>query len=54
MRGVAIHPGSAKHKMKQRCRASRMEFDALLPADEVPELTEGYEGFSHLTNMSGD
>ena len=31
-----------------------MEFDALLPAGEVPALTEGYEGFHHLTNMQGD
>ena len=30
-----------------------MEFHALLPADEVPEKTEGYEGFFHLTDMSG-
>lgn len=29
------------------------EFHALLPADEVPEKTEGKEGFFHLSNMSG-
>ena len=30
------------------------EFDSLLPNDEIPEMTEGYEGFHHLTNMSGN
>ena len=53
VRGVSIHPGSAKHKMKNAARIA-MQFASLLPAGEVPELTEGYEGFSHLTNMSGD
>ena len=53
VRGVSIHPGSAKHKMKNAARIA-MQFASLLPAGEVPELTEGYEGFFHLTNMSGD
>ena len=30
-----------------------MELNALLPADEIPAKTEGYEGFYHLTNMKG-
>ena len=36
--------------------ASRIafEFDSLLPADEVPEKTEGYEGFHHLISMTGE
>lgn len=31
-----------------------MEFASLLPCREVPENTEGYEGFAHLNNMEGD
>lgn len=31
-----------------------MEFASLLPSREVPENTEGYEGFAHLNNMEGD
>lgn len=30
-----------------------MAFHAMLPEDEVPEKTDGYEGFFHLTEMSG-
>ena len=51
--GAAIHPGSSKNKMKNASLMA-MEFNALLPAGEVPALTEGYEGFNHLTNMQGD
>ncbi len=51
--GVSIHPGSAKGKMKNASLIA-CEFNALLPADEIPELTEGYEGFHHLTSMSGE
>ncbi len=53
VRGVAIHPGSSKNKMKNACLMA-MEFNGMLPAGEIPALTEGYEGFSHLTNMQGD
>ncbi len=50
--GVSIHPGSAKDKMKNAsCIA--FEFNSLLPKDEVPEKTSGYEGFHHLIGMSG-
>ena len=31
-----------------------MEFASMLPSNEVPEHTEGYEGFSHLVSMNGD
>ena len=51
--GVNIHPGSAKDKMKN-AQLIAMEFNALLPADQRPEHTEGYEGFFHLTDMQGD
>ncbi|MBO5946347.1 MAG: peptidase T [Clostridia bacterium] len=50
--GVSIHPGSAKGKMKNATTVA-FDFHALLNADEVPELTEGYEGFHHLLGMTG-
>lgn len=51
--GVSIHPGAAKGKMKNASRIA-CEFNALLPADEIPERTSGYEGFHHLLSMSGE
>ena len=51
--GVGIHPGSAKDIMKNAA-AIATKFHALLPAEQVPEKTEGYEGFIHLTDISGD
>ena len=51
--GISIHPGSAKGKMKNACLMA-MEFHSMLPAGEIPALTEGYEGFSHLTGMTGE
>ena len=53
VRGFNIHPGSAKDKMINASLVA-MEIDALLPAAERPEHTEGYEGFFHLTDMSGN
>lgn len=51
--GVGIHPGSAKDIMKNACTIA-MEFHDMLPADQVPEKTDGYQGFIHLTDMRGD
>lgn len=51
--GLSIHPGSAKDKMKNAMRIA-MEFESLLPANQRPEFTSGYEGFIHLTDMHGD
>ena len=51
--GVSIHPGSAKDKMKN-AQLMAMEFNALLPAEQIPAMTEGYEGFFHLCDMQGD
>lgn len=51
--GVSIHPGSAKNKMKNAVTIA-MEYNALLPAMDVPEMTEGYEGFHHLCDIKGD
>ncbi|MCR4919295.1 MAG: peptidase T [Prevotella sp.] len=52
VRGVSVHPGYAKGKMVNAALVAT-EFIALLPADERPETTEGYEGFFHLTGMQG-
>lgn len=51
--GVNIHPGSAKGVMKNACLMAR-DFLTRLPADEDPAHTEGYEGFYHVTSLSGD
>ena len=50
--GVGVHPGSAKGVMVNAATAA-MAFHAMLPKDEVPEKTDGYEGFFHLTDMEG-
>ena len=51
--GFSIHPGSAKNKMRNAARMA-MEFHGMLPAHEIPECTEGYEGFYHLARMEGE
>ncbi len=51
--GVNIHPGSAKNKMKNAVLMAN-EFINGLPAAETPAHTEGYEGFYHICDMSGD
>ena len=51
--GVNIHPGSAKGVMKNACLMAR-DFLTRLPAEEDPAHTEGYEGFYHVTSLSGD
>lgn len=50
--GINIHPGSAKDKMINS-QLLAMEFQSLLPQNQRPECTEGYEGFIHLTDMEG-
>ena len=50
--GVSIHPGSAKGKMINAILVAT-EFANLLPKDQTPATTEGYEGFFHLTGISG-
>jgi len=52
IKGVSVHPGSAKDKMINASLVA-MEFNSLLPADEIPSKTENYEGFFHLTDMHG-
>ncbi len=51
--GVNIHPGSAKGKMKNAALMAA-EFVSLLPPAETPAHTEGYEGFYHVTDISGN
>ena len=53
VRGVNIHPGSAKNQMKNALLIG-IEFNGMLPAWETPAHTEGYEGFYHLCEMQGD
>ena len=50
--GRSVHPGDAKGKMISAMLAA-IDFNALLPENEIPACTEGYEGFYHLTEMSG-
>ena len=52
IQGCNIHPGYAKDKMMNAMRIA-MELDAMLPAAQRPEHTEGYEGFFHLTGING-
>lgn len=51
--GTNIHPGTAKHMMKNSLLIAH-EFHSLLPVFDNPMYTEGYEGFFHLDGMSGD
>lgn len=53
VKGTNIHPGTAKGIMVNSQNIA-VEFHNRLPADEVPELTEGYEGFYHLLSFEGN
>lgn len=50
IKGVNVHPGYAKDKMLNSIMVAN-EFINSLPLDEVPEKTEKYEGFYHLTDI---
>jgi tripeptide aminopeptidase len=52
IQGQNIHPGYAKDKMVNAL-AVAIELDGILPADQRPENTAGYEGFFHLTHIDG-
>lgn len=52
VQGCNIHPGYAKGKMLNALRIVS-EFDSLLPVDQKPEYTAGYEGFFHLISVEG-
>lgn len=51
--GCSVHPGYAKDKMINAARVAA-ELVSLLPEQETPEHTEGYEGFFHLTGINGN
>lgn len=51
--GVNIHPGDAKNKMKNACLMAA-ELIVMVPPVESPAHTEGYEGFYHVTDVSGN
>jgi len=51
--GRNVHPGMAKGKMKNSVLIG-VELASMLPLEETPENTEGYEGFYHLTNFDGN
>lgn len=52
IQGSNVHPGTAKGKMRNAIIIGQ-EFNALLPAAQRPEHTEGYEGFFHLVSFKG-
>lgn len=52
IKGVNVHPGYAKNKMVNSITIAN-EFASMLPIDEVPEKTSGYEGFYHLIELNG-
>lgn len=51
-KGTSVHPGSAKNKMVNAITMA-IAFQNEMPADAVPEKTEGYEGFIHLMSFKG-
>ena len=52
IQGRNVHPGYAKGKMRNAIRIAE-ELDSLLPVQQKPEYTEGYEGFFHLIAFNG-
>ena len=53
IKGVSVHPGYAKGKMVNANRLA-VEFASMLPSNETPETTEGYEGFYHLLGVESN
>jgi len=52
IQGRNVHPGSAKNKMINSILIAQ-ELNNMLPTHQVPEATEGYEGFYHLVHFNG-
>ena len=52
VQGSSVHPGYAKGKMKNAVLIAN-HYISSLPADDVPENSEGYEGFYHVTRING-
>ena len=53
IQGRNVHPGTAKGKMKNAMLIG-MELNSLLPVEQRPEYTSGYEGFFHLISFKGE
>ena len=53
VKGRNVHPGYAKNKMVNAIRVAN-EFMNLVPGNETPETTEGYEGFYHVVGVEGE
>ncbi|MDW7669735.1 MAG: peptidase T [Bacillota bacterium] len=53
IKGKNVHPGTAKNTMVNSLRLA-FEFNNMLPVNEKPEYTEGYEGFYHLIETNGN
>ena len=53
VKGLNVHPGYAKDKMVNSLLVAN-KFVSMLPVNEIPAMTEGYEGFFHLIGMEGD
>ncbi|MCR4791152.1 MAG: peptidase T [Lachnospiraceae bacterium] len=53
IKGISVHPGSAKNRMINAALVA-CEISSMLPAAETPAKTEDREGFYHLTDISGD
>ena len=53
IKGVSVHPGYAKNKMIN-ANILATEFAQLLPVEERPETTEGYQGFYHLLGIESN
>lgn len=51
--GTSVHPGSAKDKMVNAILIAN-EFQNAMPANEIPQETDDYEGFIHLMQLEGD
>lgn len=51
-KGTNVHPGTAKGKMVNSILRAQ-EFQAAMPGLEIPELTDGREGFIHLMDIQG-
>lgn len=50
--GTNVHPGSAKDKMVNSILIAN-QFQSAMPANEIPQVTDGYEGFVHLMDVIG-
>ncbi len=53
IQGLNVHPGTAKNRMKNSMHIA-LELEGMLPGNEKPEYTDGYEGFYHLMEFNGN